>query len=303
MFKRRDNNRGRRRLSPAAAAPSEQPIRRRPEPADNIGRMRPGQAPPRSATAVGAKVARRVGVLILAAAIIISVINVLSVTPQVKVEPLTSSKASSAFLRNSSEYQAAANKLLSSSIWNRNKVTINTDQISRQLISQFPELSSASITLPLLAHRPILYVQPAEAALVVAANNGAFVVDQNGRALMPSANLPTAHNLPQVVDKSGLTINIGHQVLTSDDVTFIQTVLAELAAKHIQVSSMVLPAESRELDAYIDGQPYFVKFNLANDDARQQAGTYLATAAELQGEHVTPKSYIDVRVDGRAYYK
>lgn len=302
MF-RRNNNKTRRRQLPAPTAPAEQPLRRRPESTDNTGRMRPGQAPPRNVAAAGVKIARRVGVLILAVAIIISVVNVLSVRPQVKVEPLTSSKSSSAFLRETSAYQAAANKLLSSSIWNRNKITINTGQISRQLVSQFPELSSASMTLPLLAHRPILYIQPAEAALVVAADNGAFVVDQNGRALMPSANLPTAHNLPQVVDKSGLQISVGHQVLTGDDVTFIQTILVELNAKHVQVSSMVLPAESRELDAYIDGQSYFVKFNLANNDARQQAGTYLATTAELQREHVTPAHYIDVRVDGRAYYK
>lgn len=282
----------------------EQTVRRqRPEPVDNTGRMRPSQAASRDVSGLAAKLGRRVGVLILAIAIVVSVFNVLSVTPRVKVEPLTMSKTSGALLRDSGEYQAAADKLLSSSLWNRNKITINTGQVSQQLTKQFPELSSASITLPLLAHRPILYVQPAEASLVVAADNGAFVVDQNGRALIPSANLPTAHNLPQVVDKSGLAISVGRQVLTSDDVTFIQTVLDELNAKHLQVSSMVLPAESRELDVYIEGQPYFVKFNLAGGDARQQAGTYLATIAELQREHATPAHYIDVRVDGRAYYK
>ena len=302
MLGRKKSRTRRRRLEVSAA--SEQTARqRRPESAENTGRMRPSQAPPRDLSSIGAKLGRRIGVFILAAAIVISLFNVLSVSPRVKVEPLSRSKTSSALLRNSSEYQAAADKLLSSSLWNRNKITINTGQVSRQLIKQFPELSGASITLPLLAHRPILYVQPAEASLVVAAANGAFVVDQDGRALMPSSNLPTAHNLPQVVDKSGLSVSIGHQVLTGDDVNFIQTVLAELKAKHIQVSSMVLPAESRELDVYIEKQPYFVKFNLAGGDARQQAGTYLATVAELKREHASAAHYIDVRVDGRAYYK
>jgi cell division septal protein FtsQ len=230
-------------------------------------------------------------------------VNVLIISPHAKIEPLTSSKTGGAFLRDQAEYQAAADKLLASSIWNRNKITINTGQISRQLTERFPELSSASVTLPMLAHRPIVYVQPAEAALVVAANNGAFVIDQNGRALMPSANLPTARNLPQLVDQSGLPVRTGSQVLTSDDISFIQTVLTELGAKHVRVSSMVLPVESQELDVYIDGQPYFVKFNLANDDARLQAGTYLATAAQLKRQQMTPKKYVDVRVDGRAYYK
>jgi cell division septal protein FtsQ len=275
----------------------------RPETADNTGRLRPGQSAPRSVSTLWAQIARRAGVLLLVVAIIASLVNILSVSPSAKIEPLTSGSANSAFLRGRAEYQAAADKLLAGSIWNRNKITINTGQISRQLVAQFPELSSASVTLPLLAHRPVVYVQPSQAALVIAANNGAYVIDQNGRALMPSSNLPTANKLPQVVDQSGLQINTGRQVLTSDDVIFIQTVLAELAAKHVQVSSMVLPAASRELDVYIAGKPYFVKFNLANDNARQQAGTYLATVAELGRQHTAPKRYIDVRVDGRAYYK
>ncbi len=304
MFGRKKDRRSRTRTATSAPAYRSAP-RPGPEPADNTGRLRPGQPEPRSVSTLWGQIARRAGVLVLAVAIIVSVVNVLSVSPQAKIEPLTSSQAqaSSAFLRNRAEYQAAADKLLAASIWNRNKITINTAQISRQLSAQFPELSSASVTLPLLAHRPTIYVQPAQAALVMAANNGAFVIDQNGRALMPAANLPTARNLPQIVDQSGLSISTGHQVLTSDDVSFIQTILAELAAKKVSVSSMVLPASARELDVYIAGQPYFVKFNLANDTARQQAGTYLATIAELRRQHTTPKHYIDVRVDGRAYYR
>ncbi len=304
MFGRKKDRRSRTRTAATPATPAYRSTPR-PEPADNTGRLRPGQPEPRSVGTLWGQIARRAGVLVLAVAIIVSVINVLSVSPQAKIEPLTSSQAqaSSAFLRDRAEYQAAADRLLASSIWNRNKITINTTQISRQLATQFPELSGASVTLPLLAHRPTIYVQPAQAALVVAANNGAYVIDQNGRALMPSANLPTARNLPQIVDQSGLSISTGHQVLTSDGVSFIQTVLAELAAKKVSVSSMVLPASSRQLNVYIAGQPYFVKFNLAGGDARQQAGTYLATIAELRSQHATPKHYIDVRVDGRAYYR
>ncbi|HET7059817.1 MAG TPA: hypothetical protein VFH99_00645 [Candidatus Saccharimonadales bacterium] len=307
MFGKKNKN-VRRRLRPEVESPAAgYRASGRSEPVTNTARHRPRsdqtESPVRSAGEFWRFWARRTGVLVLVLAIIVSVINVLGVSPHAKIEPLTSSAASSAFLRSRADYQAAADKLLASSLWNRNKITIDTAKISQQMVAQFPELASASVTLPLLAHRPIVYVQPAQAALVVAANNGAFVIDQNGRALMPSSNLPTARNLPQIVDQSGLQISSGHQALTSDDVTFVQTVLAELAAKHVQVSSMVLPAASRELDAYISGQPYFVKFNLANDDARQQAGTYLATATELQRQHATPAHYIDVRVDGRAYYQ
>lgn len=297
MLGRKKDKRARRRVAPQTGQMAPAPA------TSNTSRLRPGQREARSVGTLWGQIGRRAGVLILGLAIIVSVINLLSVSPHAKIEPLASSMAGSPLLRSQAEYQAAADKALSSSLWNRNKITIDTGGVSRQMMSQFSELSSVSVTLPLAAHRPTIYVQPAQASLVVAADNGAFVIDQNGRALMPSANLPTAHNLPQIVDQSGLHIQSGHQVLTSDDVVFIQTVLAELAAKKVGVSSMVLPAASRELDIYIAGQPYFVKFNLANNDARQQAGTYLATVAELGRQHVTPAHYVDVRVDGRAYYQ
>ncbi len=302
MFGRNPSRRARRRVATSVQTEerTSPPVYRAPE---NTGRSRPGQAEAASKATVWSQVARRFGALVLTIAIIVSVISVLSVAPNAKIQTLTSSKTSTALLRSRAEYQAAADKLLASSILNRNKITINAGHISRQMTDKFPELTSASVTIPLIGHRPTIYVQPAEASLVVAANSGAFVVDQNGRALMPSANLPTAQKLPQVVDQSGLAVRTGHQVLAPSDVTFVQIVLAELAAKHIGVSSMVLPPASRELDVYIAGQPYFVKFNLENNNARQQAGTYLATIAQLGRGHVTPAHYIDVRVDGRAYYQ
>jgi len=52
----------------------------------------------------------------------------------------------------------------------------------------------------------------------------------------------------------------------------------------------------------VKGVPYNVKFNLMGD-ARAEAGTYLAVKQRLEAGHVTPGSYIDVRVDERAYYK
>ncbi|HTB48589.1 MAG TPA: hypothetical protein VK712_00740 [Verrucomicrobiae bacterium] len=246
----------------------------------------------------------RVGLAILLVAVVASVVNVLSLSTDAKLVPLTTGSSSS-FLHSQSNYQAAASKLLAGSIWNRNKVTVDTGQISRQLRSQFPELSSVSITLPLLAHRPLIYIQATQPALVLTTTDGSFVLDTTGKALLTTTNLSAAgqSSLPIVTDASGLHVTLDHQILTPDNVSFIQTVVAQLATKHITISAMTLPAAASELDVHLVGQPYFVKFNLQSDDARQQVGTFLATQAQLQSQHVTPAQYIDVRVDGRAYYQ
>lgn len=215
------------------------------------------------------------------------------------------SGSSSSFLHDKAVYETAADKLLAGSIWNRNKITVNTSSVSQGMLKQFPELSSVSVTLPLLSKRPIVYIQTAQPALILSAQNGSFVVDTTGKVLLPSSKLPSGSQLalPLVTDQSGLNASINRQALTSGDVSFIQTVVAQLAARHFTVSLMVLPVGSSELDVHLANQPYIVKFNLESGDARQQAGTFLATQAKLQSQNVTPAQYVDVRVDGRSYYK
>jgi cell division septal protein FtsQ len=230
-------------------------------------------------------------------------VNTISLTPSAKVVSLATGDSQS-FLRPDSYYEPIINKLLASSIWNRNKITLNTDQINHQLLSRFPEISSASVTVPLAGHQPTVYIQPAQPVLILAASNGSFVVDASGRALLNAASAAQPFKgLPTLTDQSSLNVSLDHQALPADNVKFIRVVLAELAAKQYQVASMVLPPASSELDVYPAGQPYFIKFNLQNNDARQQAGTFLALAVSLKQQNITPTQYIDVRVDGRAYYK
>jgi len=135
--------------------------------------------------------------------------------------------------------------------------------------------------------------------------SGSYVLDTSGKALLGGA-VPAAVmalNLPTLTDQSGLAIAVNHEALRSRDVRFIQTVVAELKTHGLTPSSLVLPVASSELDVHLLGQPYFTKFNLQSDDAPQQVGTFLAVQAQLKGQNVLPGAYVDVRVNGRAYYK
>ena len=246
---------------------------------------------------------QRFGLIVLSLAVIACVVDVLNLTPHSHVQTLGSNQLT--LVHTPATYQAAADKLLAASIWNHNKITVNTAQVARQLQLQFPELTSVTVSIPLLAHQPIVYIEPAQPAILMIATNGAFLLDQHGSVVLSVPDIKSVADLqlPQVIDQSGLQLKRGQQGLTSGNVAFIQTIVAELKARQINVTTLTLPATSSEVDANIVGQTYLVKFNLANDTARQQAGTFLATKAHLDGQHVTPSQYVDVRVDGRAYYK
>jgi hypothetical protein len=174
-------------------------------------------------------------------------------------------------------------------------------------MAQFPELASVSVTIPLLTHHPIIYIEPAQAALIIQSSSyGSFVLNADGRALVAATQNPLVAGqpaLPVITDQSGLKLVLGHQVLSANTVSFAQVVAAQLAAKKYTITSMTLPPAASELDVALAGQPYIIKFNLENNDPLQQVGTFLATLSELQSQSITPAHYIDVRVDGRAYYQ
>lgn len=247
---------------------------------------------------------QRFGSVILLGAALISAINILTLSDSAIIQPLAPSRQA-ALLRPMHDYQAAANRLLKDSIWNRNKLTVNTGNISRHMLQQFPELSSVSVAMPLLAHRPVVYLQPADPALILTTGQGAFLVDTSGKALLKAPTIAELNRpmLPVVTDRSGLLLELGKQALPEAHVTFIKEVLAQLATKKVDVATLALPPAASELDLQLAGQTYQVKFNLQNDTARQQVGTLLATLGQLEKQHITPSKYIDVRVDGRAYYQ
>jgi len=276
---------------------------RRSDEESNLGRQVDRKKSP--ALHSGAFWLQRFGLIILLLAIAASAVNVLKLSTTAEILPATNS-SSTPILFNKAAYQGAADQLLAASIWNHNKVTVDTGQISRQLLTQFPELVSVSITIPLLGHQPIIYMAPAEPALIInSAASGSFVINESGKAVLTATGNSLAGHvtLPVVTDLSGLKIELGHQVLAASTVSFVQTVIAQLSAKKYAVASMTLPPAANQLDVNLAGKAYTVKFNLQNDDPRQQVGTFLATITQLQAQNIIPSKYVDVQVDGRAYYQ
>lgn len=245
----------------------------------------------------------RSGLIVVSIVAVVCLVEILSLTTSPRIV-IVGSSASRYSLRATSIYQAQASQILASSIWNRNKITVDTAHVSSAMQTKFPELATVTITLPLLGHRPVMYLQPTEPALILHAGSGSFVIGDSGRAMLLTSQLPAqaTKSLPILTDQTGLQVHLGKAALASAQVAFIQTVLAELQAKQVAISGLRLPNSTNELDVYPSGQSYYVRFNMQQADARQQAGSYLAVRAALQKQNVTPAKYVDVRVDGRAYY-
>lgn len=207
-------------------------------------------------------------------------------------------------LHDLSAYQKSARELMNSSVFNHTKLTVNTSSLEDKFKTRFPELTEVSITIPLSSRRPIFEILVSKPSLVVVTRNGAFVINENGQAVVKLSDVPNRANItaPSVTDESGLSVEVSKGALPTKTTGFITELVEQLKAKKVSIASMTLPAIANELHVRISGQAYFVKFDLEGR-AREQVGTFLATKQKLETEKITPSEYIDVRVDERAYYK
>jgi hypothetical protein len=247
----------------------------------------------------------RFGLIIVILAVVLGGLNMLRLSSGARVESLNP-PASSYVLHEQATYQETAERLLGSNLLSSNKLTINTAHIEQQMMDEFPELAQVHIAIPIVGHRPIVYIRTSEPVLLLATSGGqTYLVDENGRALAAAVHVRhlAALNLPVVHDESGLSVESGQIALSRATALFIHEVVAQFTAKQVTVAQYKLPAGTSELDVYPAGKPYRVKFNFQHDTAVQQAGTYFAVAHKLESDGVVPAEYIDVRIDGRAYYK
>lgn len=226
--------------------------------------------------------------------------SVLDTNPRVFVAASTSGKS---LQRPTAVYQQYIESQLQDSLWNKNKLTLNTQPIVSDLQKQFPEVATAIVTVPFLGHRPVVRIAVSSPAFVLATQRGSYYVSNTGVPLVRVSDVQhQLANLPTVTDETGLPVSVGTQILPTDTVVFISTVLQQLEATQTPVESVTLPLSANELHVRIKDQPYIVRFNTAGN-AEIQSGTFLAVKKRLEGSGGIPKEYIDVRVDERAYYK
>lgn len=187
----------------------------------------------------------------------------------------------------------------------RSKFTINRQQLTKEMKSQFPELDKIAVTTPLFSNHAVVELEISTPGLILSSSNEAFLVDTRGVALLNTSTerpLIKIDALPVVTDHSNLPIGLGKQALTSTQVAFILELHHQAQAKNLSTISINLSAGAGELTVRYNDLPYFVKYNV-NEDARKSFGTFYATKEHLERIKAKPAEYIDVRIPERAYVK
>jgi cell division septal protein FtsQ len=230
-------------------------------------------------------------VIILISGLVYSL--VVSSSPKVSASDLT--------YHNLATYKSEVNKYFGS-LKNRNKLTFDQNAINAKLQKKFPEIIATDIELPFVSQQANVQLIISKPVFLIANDSKAYVIDEQGIAVNESSQLPKLPSLITVNDQSGFKTRVGQQVLSSNEVHFINQVIAQLRAAHVPVANLTLPPLAQELDLRTADQSYYVKFYLGGD-AQVQTGQLLASRHNFAQNDQQPAEYLDVRVPGKIFYK
>jgi hypothetical protein len=240
-------------------------------------------------------------ILLIVALVVIGFTSTLTPNP---VITSFSSESDAALLRSPDVYQDAAARILSNSLLDHSKITIDSSGFESQMKAEFPELSEAALTLPFLSRRPLVTLVAVKPVLSLTSQQGIYLLDQTGTAIIKATDVASLshYKLQVLTDETNLPVGLGKGVLTSQEVVFIQVLTAQLQAGGLNIQTISLPSTINELHIRVIGQPYYIKFDMGNDP-RTSAGAYMALKQYLDTNHIVPSQYADLRLDERAVYK
>lgn len=233
--------------------------------------------------------------IILLAIILIGLVYSLLLRPNPQV------KADITPYRSAGEYQTQIAPLFRG-FKNTNKLTFDEASVVKAIQQKFPEVRSARVELPFFSEQPVVWLDVSAPAFRLVNDQSSFLIDDQGVAVAKTTAFPHLKNQVTVQDQTGFKVSAGQQILSSDGVALINTVIAQSKQAQVPIASLSLPPRAQELDLRTTDQPYFVKFYLGGD-AQSQTGQFLAARHQFTKSGKQPSQYLDVRVPGKIFYK
>lgn len=180
-------------------------------------------------------------------------------------------------------------------------INLSERRLTQFMQVQHPEVSSVDVQRQWFGPGGSIVVQFRTPIVAWQVADSRFFVDASGVAFTKHYGPPPAL---QVEDASGYTPELAANgsVASQRFIGYLGQLLGELRAQDMAtVERVVIPPTSRQLNIYLEGRPYPIKTHVDRDPYVQVADIKNALAF-FDEKQITPE-YIDVRVEGKAYYR
>lgn len=196
----------------------------------------------------------------------------------------------------SAEIQAEIQKIAGAKWSQHNLLTLSSGALETDLLQADPMIKTASI------HRSWPNGLSADIALKApslgwSSGNQVYLLDRDGSAI---GSLPSASQLPIVVDGSNLPVVLGKRVTSSRFVTFTGELNQALIALKLNPSRYEV--KDTTLDLYVTTNKGYQLIVDTSRKASDEVNDLQALLGFLKGKPA-PSQYIDLRIAGKAYYK
>jgi cell division septal protein FtsQ len=210
-------------------------------------------------------------------------------------------KVNSTLYHSQSDYEAAITHQFAP-VLNKNKITLKQNEIESNLKKQYPEISNVNIKLPVFSHQPTVDLTIAAPTFKLNSAEQTYIINSEGVIISKADNLHNQLFLATINDQSGYINKVGDKVLSTQSIEFIKDIITQCKVSNISIESLTIPPVAQELYLKTTGSKYYLKFFLGGNSA-QQLGQFLAARKYYAKTHHDPKQYLDVRVEGKIFYK
>lgn len=204
-------------------------------------------------------------------------------------------------------YEDSVQSYLDSQIPLRQSWLINADKLSVFMKQKHPEVKhvyvqsknpiQTGVTIRLDFRKPIFSWQGIDGSVRYIDSSGVLFTTNYYRGI-------DVKKLPKVEDQGSGSSTSGAVIATEQLTKIISDIYRDLPTLYNtkRVERVVLPQSAREIQAYVQGIPYYITFS-SDRTVSTQIGELKVLLSFLAQNGVTPSQYIDLRVPHKAFYK
>lgn len=174
---------------------------------------------------------------------------------------------------------------------------LKSRDLENTILNKFPEIESAQVYRGIPnAVKIVIYER--DSKLVWQSGGRKFLVSSQGK-VTKEIDPAESSDLPLIVDKKNIPVSLGDQLISVNFVAFINNIHSTFFATiNIKPTNFEVNETTFDVNLFTDAG-FYVKLNTMRSSKRQLDNLKLVLDAKRQDIH----EYVDLRIDGWAYYK
>lgn len=193
--------------------------------------------------------------------------------------------------------ELAVKKGIEQQLLGNNLVTISSGRLEKSVTDQIPEIKDIALTRNWPGHLIVAVVER-EPSLAWQSGGQLYLLDRDGTVIR---ELSGQAKVSVVVDTTNLPVEIGTRVVPERFVKFTLDTVRELKSVGGGIRQISVVDTTSELNVGLE-DGYLVRFDTTRE-AGEQLRSLNLVLAELKKQGKKPAEYVDLRVEGKAYYK